>query len=34
MKEIDHWLENFRKAWNGRFNQLDNLLLTIKNKRK
>ncbi len=34
MKEIDHWLENFRKTWKGRFNQLDNLLLTIKNKRK
>ncbi|GEP97030.1 ArsR/SmtB family transcription factor [Chitinophaga cymbidii] len=32
MKEIDKWLEQFRKIWEGRFKQLDNLLLTIKNK--
>lgn len=30
MKEIDTWLEQFRKLWETRFNQLDNLLLTIK----
>jgi DNA-binding transcriptional ArsR family regulator len=26
MKEIDIWLENFRKMWDDRFNQLDNVL--------
>ncbi|MDW3209429.1 MAG: metalloregulator ArsR/SmtB family transcription factor [Reichenbachiella sp.] len=30
MKDIDQWLEQFRKIWESRFNQLDNLLLTIK----
>lgn len=30
MKEIDKWLEQFRKIWETRFNQLDNLLSTIK----
>lgn len=30
MKEIDHWLEQFRKIWESRFNQLDELLSTIK----
>lgn len=34
MKEIDKWLEQFRKIWETRFNQLDNLLATIKNKKK
>ena len=31
MKEIDKWLEQFRKLWETRFNQLDKLLSTIKN---
>ncbi|SDE14346.1 transcriptional regulator, ArsR family [Mucilaginibacter pineti] len=26
MKEIDHWLEGFRKLWEDKFNQLDDLL--------
>ncbi len=30
MKEIDKWLEQFRKIWETSFNQLDNLLSTIK----
>lgn len=30
MKEIDKWLEQFRKIWETRFNQLDELLLTLK----
>ncbi|MES1225611.1 MAG: metalloregulator ArsR/SmtB family transcription factor [Bacteroidota bacterium] len=30
MKEIDKWLEQFRKIWESRFNQLDNILSTIK----
>lgn len=32
MKEIDKWLEQFRQLWEDRYNQLDNLLSTIKNK--
>lgn len=34
MKEIDKWLDQFRKIWESRFNQLDNVLLTIKSKKK
>lgn len=30
MKEIDEWLEQFRRIWETRFNQLDDLLSTIK----
>lgn len=30
MKEIDKWLEQYRKIWETRFDQLDNLLATIK----
>lgn len=30
MKEIDQWLEQYRKIWESRFNQLDQLLSTIK----
>jgi DNA-binding transcriptional ArsR family regulator len=32
MKEIDKWLEQFRKIWENRYNQLDNLLSTLKKK--
>ena len=34
MKEVDKWLEQFRKIWETRFNQLDNLLATIKKQKK
>ena len=34
MKEIDKWLEQFRKIWEKRFNQLDNLLTTLKKPKK
>ena len=34
MKEIDKWLEQFRKLWENRFNQLDNVLNTIKKNKK
>lgn len=34
IKEIDKWLNPFRKIWETRFNQLDKVLLTTKNKRK
>lgn len=32
MKAIDQWLEQFRTIWETKFNQLDEVLLTIKNK--
>jgi DNA-binding transcriptional ArsR family regulator len=34
MKEIDKWIEQFRKIWGTRFNQLDNLLSTMKKQKK
>ena len=34
MKEIDKWLEQYRTIWENRFNQLDNLLSTIKKNKK
>jgi len=34
MKEIDKWLEQFRKIWETRFDQLDNLLSTLKKQKK
>src|SRR3954471_10817177 len=34
MKEIDKWLEQFRKIWETRFAQLDNLLSTLKKTQK
>lgn len=30
MKEIDQWLEQFRKIWEQRYEQLDGLLQTLK----
>ncbi len=33
MKEIDSWLEQFRKIWEDRFNQLDSVLETLKRKK-
>lgn len=32
MKEIDKWLEQFRKIFENRFNELDKVLSTIKIK--
>lgn len=34
MKQIDQWLEQFRKIWEDRFNQLDEVLLTMKKLKK
>ena len=34
MKEIDKWLNQFRRLWEARFNQLDNVLSTIKKQKK
>ncbi|SFF02359.1 transcriptional regulator, ArsR family [Chitinophaga sp. CF118] len=33
MKEVDTWVEQFRTLWENRFNQLDNLLDNLKNKK-
>ena len=33
MKEIDKWLEQFRKIWEDRFDQLDNVLVKLKNNK-
>lgn len=30
MKEIDNWLSQFREIWETRFNQLDDVLSTLK----
>ncbi|WP_276481503.1 ArsR/SmtB family transcription factor [Paraflavitalea pollutisoli] len=34
MKEVDKWLDQFRKLWVTQFNQLDNVLATIKKQKK
>ncbi|MBF9253509.1 winged helix-turn-helix transcriptional regulator [Pontibacter sp. 172403-2] len=34
MKEIDKWLNQFREIWETRFNQLDEVLATIKKQEK
>ncbi|MBX3290199.1 MAG: winged helix-turn-helix transcriptional regulator [Acidobacteria bacterium] len=34
MKEIDEWLEQYRKIWESRFEQLDMLLTELKQKEK
>ena len=34
MKEIDKWLNQFRKIWETLFNQLDKVLSTIKKQKK
>jgi DNA-binding transcriptional ArsR family regulator len=33
MKELDTWLAQFRKTWEDRFDQLDMVLTTIRNKK-
>ena len=34
MQEIDHWLAQFRKIWEDRFNELDKVLYTMKKQKK
>lgn len=34
MKEIDEWLEQYRKIWETRFEQLDALLTELKQQEK
>ena len=33
MKELDQWIELFRKIWETKFNQLDDVLLNLKTKK-
>lgn len=33
MKEIDKWIDQFRKIWEARFNQLDIVLSNMKKKK-
>lgn len=32
MKEIEQWLEQFKKIWESRFSQLDQVLMNLKSK--
>jgi len=34
MKEIDKWIEQFRKIWETRFSQLDEVLSKLKKQKK
>ncbi len=34
MKEVDIWIDQFRKIWEARYQQLDNLLATMKKEKK
>jgi DNA-binding transcriptional ArsR family regulator len=34
MKEIDKWIEQFRKLWQSRFKELDMILSTMKKQKK
>jgi len=34
MKEVDEWLNQFRKIWETRYNQLDDVLFTLKKQKK
>jgi DNA-binding transcriptional ArsR family regulator len=33
LKEVDRWLSPFRTLWDSRFNQLDDVLKNLKNKK-
>ena len=34
MKEIDEWLEQYRKIWEARFSQLDEVLAKLKKQKR
>lgn len=34
MKEIDHWISQFKKIWESKFDQLDHLLANLKSEKK
>lgn len=33
MKEVDQWIEQFRRIWESRFDQLDQLLINLTSKK-
>lgn len=33
MKEIDRWLERYRMIWENRYDQLDDLIINLKNQK-
>ncbi|MDJ1470809.1 metalloregulator ArsR/SmtB family transcription factor [Cytophagaceae bacterium DM2B3-1] len=33
LKEVDKWMEQFRKIWETRYNQLDDVLVKLKNNK-
>ena len=33
LKDVDKWLKPFREMWDSRFDQLDNILNNMKNKK-
>lgn len=33
MKEIDHWIAQFRKIWEDRYHQLDHVLFNLKKEK-
>jgi DNA-binding transcriptional ArsR family regulator len=33
IREIDHWLEQFRKLWEDRFDQLDQILVNLNSNK-
>ena len=34
LKEMDRWIEQFRKIWETKFNQLDKVLATMKKQKQ
>jgi len=34
MKEIDKWLDQFKKIWESRYNELDKVLFNLKQNKK
>jgi DNA-binding transcriptional ArsR family regulator len=34
LQEFDNWIAELRRMWETQFNQLDNVLLTLKKKKK
>ena len=34
MKEIDEWMEQYRRIWEARFEQLDEVLTAVKKRKK
>lgn len=34
LKEVDKWLDQYRKIWESQFNQLDKVLSTMKKQKK